>query len=234
MKRKKIATLLIAGVLALGIVGGSFAWFTSSDKATNSFATAGNDNTSYNGIQINESFKPPTSVKPGDSTDKIVSVKNVADFDQFIRVKITIKDVTDQNGKTKGFSASEIQKNIILDFGDNLTPCNNGTYALDAVQDSASYNHPGNGLETGKWADGKDGYYYYIGKVSKVADKNSITSDLLEKVKLATSAGNDWQNVKYDILIDAEGIQASNDAYKDLFKNADKKVLDALGKEQNK
>lgn len=203
MKRKKIATLLIAGVLALGIVGGSFAWFTSqANQVANSFATLGDGNEEGNGITIVEKFTPPTDVKPGDATEKIASVKNIADFDQFIRAKITIGDVTDKDNITKGFSAQQIADNIKLDFGSNL--------AAD------------------KWLDGGDGFYYFIGKVAP----NASTSNLLEKVKLATTAGNEWQEVKYNVLIDAYGVQASNDAYIQEFASANQAVKDALAAKQ--
>ncbi len=46
MSKKKIIGLCIAGVLAVGSIGGSLAWFTSSDSVTNPFSTASTDNPS--------------------------------------------------------------------------------------------------------------------------------------------------------------------------------------------
>ena len=40
MKKKKIIGLCLAGALMIGAVGGSLAWFTDTDKVTNSFATS--------------------------------------------------------------------------------------------------------------------------------------------------------------------------------------------------
>ncbi len=59
MSKKKIIGLCIAGVLAVGSIGGSLAWFTSSDSVTNPFTTASTDNPSdpNSGIKkIHEDF----------------------------------------------------------------------------------------------------------------------------------------------------------------------------------
>lgn len=92
MNKKKLSALLLAGTLTAGVVGGTFAWFTSQDTVTNQFATGVNeDNKPDAGIDIWEKFKEPTNVVPGTTTDKLVQVKNTSTYDQFIRVKITPK-----------------------------------------------------------------------------------------------------------------------------------------------
>ena len=92
MNKKKLSALLLAGTLTAGVVGGTFAWFTSQDSVTNEFATGGkNDYDKNTGIDIWEKFKEPTNVVPGTTTDKLVQVKNTSTYDQFIRVKITPK-----------------------------------------------------------------------------------------------------------------------------------------------
>ena len=71
MSKKKIIGLCIAGVLAVGSIGGSLAWFTSSDSVTNPFSTASTDNPSdpNSGIKIHEDFKPEDAdnTLPGDT-----------------------------------------------------------------------------------------------------------------------------------------------------------------------
>ena len=92
MNKKKLSALLLAGTLTAGVVGGTFAWFTSKDTVTNQFATGGtNDDDKNTGIDIWEKFEKPTNVVPGTTTDKLVQVKNTSTYDQFIRVKITPK-----------------------------------------------------------------------------------------------------------------------------------------------
>lgn len=43
MNKKKLSALLLAGTLTAGVVGGTFAWFTSQDSVTNQFTTGGNE-----------------------------------------------------------------------------------------------------------------------------------------------------------------------------------------------
>lgn len=137
MNKKKLSALLLAGTLTAGVVGGTFAWFTSKDTVTNQFATGGtNDDDSNAGIDIWEKFKEPTNVVPGTTTDKLVQVKNTSTYDQFIRVKITPKWEDEELNTTEGLSY----------------------LGLNFVEGSLGY-------EQGQWL--KDGdYYYYIGKVA--------------------------------------------------------------------
>ena len=137
MNKKKLSALLVAGTLTAGVVGGTFAWFTSKDTVTNQFATGGtNDDDSNAGIDIWEKFKEPTNVVPGTTTDKLVQVKNTSTYDQFIRVKITPKWEDEELNTTEGLSY----------------------LGLNFVEGSLGY-------EQGQWL--KDGdYYYYIGKVA--------------------------------------------------------------------
>ena len=178
MNKKKLSALLLAGILTAGVVGGTFAWFTSKDTVTNQFATGGtNDDDKNTGIDIWEKFEKPTNVVPGTTTDKLVQVKNTSTYDQFIRVKITPKWEKD------GLDASYL--------------------GLNFVEGSL-------GNEQGQWL--KDGdYYYYIGKVAG----GKFTNTLLESVTLSKDAGNEYKNQKYQVVVDADSIQADNDAYKE-------------------
>lgn len=178
MNKKKLSALLLAGTLTAGVVGGTFAWFTSKDTVTNQFATGGtNDDDKNTGIDIWEKFEKPTNVVPGTTTDKLVQVKNTSTYDQFIRVKITPKWEKD------GLDASYL--------------------GLNFVEGSL-------GNEQGQWL--KDGdYYYYIGKVAG----GKFTNTLLESVTLSKDAGNEYKNQKYQVVVDADSIQADNDAYKE-------------------
>ena len=136
MKRNKVLSLVIAGALITAVVGGTLAYFISKDSVTNSFTTA------KTGIQVEEVFDdsengPHNSVKPGDEVNKDVSVRNKADYAQFIRVKLTPKFTgTD----TAGLELSKIKLN----------------YKSGEVTDSPT---------TNKWVKNGD-YYYYVGKVA--------------------------------------------------------------------
>lgn len=196
MSKKKIIGLCIAGVLAVGSIGGSLAWFTSSDSVTNPFSTASTDNPSdpNSGIKINEKFnkEDADNTLPGDNVTKQVNVINKATYDQLIRVKIK-KVWKDAKGEEK----SDLDtKNIILNFEKNLTDSNKP--------------------EEGKWIEGSDGYYYYNG----IVNPDGQTANLLESVTLSKDITNEFKGLKFDVVVDSEGVQAANGAVNDSWGTA--------------
>lgn len=196
MSKKKIIGLCIAGVLAVGSIGGSLAWFTSSASKTNHFSTASTDNPSdpNSGIEIHEDFNPEDAdnTLPGDTVTKQVNVINKATYDQLIRVKIK-KVWKDAKGEEK----SDLDtKNIILNFEKNLTDSNKP--------------------EEGKWIEGSDGYYYYNG----IVNPKGQTANLLESVTLSKDTTNEFKGLKFDVVVDSEGVQAANGAVNDSWKDA--------------
>ena len=208
MSKKKIIGLCIAGVLAVGSIGGSLAWFTSSDSVTNQFSTASTDKPSNpnSGIKIHEDFKPEEAKNklPGDKVTKQVNVINTAKYDQLIRVKI--KKVW-KDAKEDGKSKLDTE-NIVLNFENNLTDSNKP--------------------EEGKWIEGSDGYYYYNG----IVNPKGQTSNLLESVTLSEKATNEYKGVDFDVIVDSEGVQAANGAVNDSWKNAPQ-AIKKLGAKTN-
>ncbi|MDM0946475.1 SipW-dependent biofilm matrix protein BsaA [Clostridium perfringens] len=204
MSKKKIIGLCIAGVLAVGSIGGSLAWFTSSDSVTNLFTTASTDKPSdpNSGIKIHEDFKPEDAdnTLPGDTVTKQVNVTNTATYDQLIRVKIK-KVWKDAKGNEK----SDLDtKNINLNFENNLTDSNKP--------------------EEGKWIEGSDGYYYYNG----IVNPKGQTANLLESVTLSKDITNEFKGLKFDVVVDSEGVQAANGAVNDSWGTAPQ-VIKTLG-----
>ncbi|MGG7155092.1 SipW-dependent biofilm matrix protein BsaA [Clostridium perfringens] len=202
MSKKKIIGLCIAGVLAVGSIGGSLAWFTSSDSVTNPFSTASTDNPSdpNSGIKIHEDFnkEDADNTLPGDTLTKQVNVINKATYDQLIRVKIK-KVWKDAKGEEK----SDLDtKNIILNFEKNLTDSNKP--------------------EEGKWIEGSDGYYYYNG----IVNPDGQTANLLESVTLSKDTTNEFKGLKFDVVVDSEGVQAANGAVNDSWKDAPQVIKD--------
>ena len=204
MSKKKIIGLCIAGVLAVGSIGGSLAWFTSSDSVTNPFSTASTDNPSdpNSGIKIHEDFnkEDADNTLPGDTVTKQVNVINKATYDQLIRVKIK-KVWKDAKGEEKPDLDT---KNINLNFENNLTDSNKP--------------------EEGQWIEGSDGYYYYNG----IVNPDGQTANLLESVTLSKDTTNEFKGLKFDVVVDSEGVQAANGAVNDSWKDAPQ-VIKTLG-----
>lgn len=192
MNKKKLSALLLAGILTAGVVGGTFAWFTSKDTVTNQFATTGTDEPGNPdaGIKIEEEFQKPENVLPGTETNKDVRVKSTAKYDQFIRVKFEKKFIKTNGDGTKTDVTDKLDTSLIeLNFTN---------YLKDTKAE-------------GTWFEGEDGYYYYIGKVAG----GSYTNMLLDSVTLSSKAGNEYKNLEFDVTVVADSIQSSNEAYKD-------------------
>lgn len=129
-KRAAIAALCIACMLMA--IGGTLAYFTAEDTATN-VITSGNINIELQETAITadgetvlfEESQDRFGVMPGEAVSKIVQVKNTGDNDAYVRIKIT--------------------KSIELAEGVTGTPDEN-LLSMD--------------FNTKYWTE-KDGYYYY-------------------------------------------------------------------------
>lgn len=105
MNKKKIVALLVAGIMTIGVVGGTLAWFTSNDSVTNVFNTGTTTEDSLDaGIDVWEKFykdgeeatnsttetevKYDKPVLPGDKFVKEIWVQSTANYDQFLRAKL--------------------------------------------------------------------------------------------------------------------------------------------------
>lgn len=99
MKKKIFALALVVAMLAIAVVSGSLAWFTDTDKATNTF-TVGSVK-----IQQNEDFQQNSQLLPIVNTQnpsqdpsyvkKVVSVTNKGKNDAYIRVFIAVPAALD-------------------------------------------------------------------------------------------------------------------------------------------
>ncbi|MEN2258126.1 BsaA family SipW-dependent biofilm matrix protein [Paraclostridium benzoelyticum] len=206
---KKVQALAVSGVLTVGVIGGTLAWFTSQDKATNTFNTASNSDNNGSGIKIIEEFEKPENMLPGDNVNKDVQVKNTTTYDQFIRVKFIPKFVK----VTKDGSGNEVREEITEVNGQKLETKN---IELNVVKKNVNESK-----SSGTWFAGSDGYYYYMGKVAE----GDYTNTLLDSVTLASDAGNEYRGLGFDVDVEAESIQASNDAYKDWVKSDELKNI---------
>lgn len=198
-KKFKYTSLVAAGAVTLGLVGGTLAWFTAQDEVVNKFSTTGNE---YNpedpnaGIKIVEDWneKDGKNITSGTEVNKDVQVKNIEQYDQFIRVKFTPQFVkVNDDGTRTPYTEEGISNEMIeLNFTSHLVK--DGTHDLNE----------GDWVQVGE-------YYYYIGKVGA----GSHTNTLLDSVTLSSKAGNKYRGLAFDVVVTADSIQASNGAYAD-------------------
>ena len=93
-KRKLIVAL--SGALALALVAGTLAYYTSTNTLDNQMKTA------QYGNELEEKFTPKEDWQPGEKVDKEAGVNNTGDYDLFVRIKMgeewTLKDGTTTHG----------------------------------------------------------------------------------------------------------------------------------------
>lgn len=188
MKNKKIAIMIAAVTVTVGIIGGTLAWFTSSDSVENIFTTGEVKE------KIEEVFTPPTEWLPGDVVNKDVWVNNTGKSDAFIRVWFEVK-VENLDGNLDVMPASEIKENMELKFTDFVTG-SNPKWMADGKESIVE-----NTYTTSK--------YYY----SEIVSPKEGTEKILDSVTLKSSAGNEWANKKIVVTAYSDAIQTANKAY---------------------
>lgn len=222
MNKKKVSALLIAGILSIGAIGGTLAWFTSQDSVTNAFQTGSTDNPgdTNSGIDIKEEFNENDAgnLTPGDEVNKKVSVTNTASYNQLIRVKIekvwkdsegnVVTHYIESEGKAEDKQGNDVTTQTVQYLSSKEASIANEAQLLN--KDLIILN-----LDISGWTDNNDaglgndgGYYYY----NSVVNPNQSTSQLLKSVTLSSKADNIYKNLKFDVIVTAESVQASNGA----------------------
>ena len=202
-KKFKYTSLVAAGAVTLGLVGGTLAWFTAQDEVVNEFSTPGtyNPDTPQAGIEIIEDWiqEDAKDITPGTEVNKDVQVKNTENYDQFIRVKFTPQFVkVNEDGTRTPYTEEELKT---LEISNEMIKLNFTNHLVkDGTRD----------LNDGYWVQVGE-YYYYIGKVGA----GSHTNTLLDSVTLSSEAGNEYRGLDFEVVVTADSIQASNGAYAD-------------------
>ncbi len=109
-KKSLVALLLVA---VIGVVGVTFAYFTSSDTFTNVFGTK-----PYK-MEVVETFKSPDNWTPGTTTDKSVVATNKGDIEAAVRVSYT-EEWKDANGSALALTDGT-NRAAIINFSDDLS-----------------------------------------------------------------------------------------------------------------
>lgn len=225
-KKFKYTSLVAAGAVTLGLVGGTLAWFTAQDTEVNQFATGtvtDPDNDKVNaGIEIIEQFDQngANNILPGATVNKDVQVQSSANYAQFVKVKLTPQFVKEENDKRVPYTDPELEK---LGITNDMIQLN---VVRDHVVDLSTASSLPDNLEQGKWYL-IDGEYYYYGKLAPQGTKDNegtlidYTNTLLDSVTLKSEADNNYKNKVFDVKVEAYSIQASNKAASDeWFKGA--------------
>ena len=173
-KNKKIAG--VAGLAAIMVIGGTFAYFNQTMTVTNPFDTGKYD------TNVTEDFKPKDgdNWEPGAEVNKDVTVKNTGDYDVLVRVKLTEKWVNKTTGNTVAENTTGLKGDASqVDAKDGLTT---GDYSV--VKKTLNEND---------WVyNDADGYWYYKTNLKAKTD----TGKFLDAVKLMENADMGKYTVK--------------------------------------
>ena len=182
-----MVTLAISFV---GLIGGTFAWFTSADSITNTFSG------SHLVAEIDETFNSNNSWKPGENTQKEVRVKNTGDVNAFVRVSLYEfllsfqVDTTDQTGNA---NLKTVDKEKTPTVDDSKT----NTWE-PAAQGGGTYQTSGKYYVASKaWVsnpDKREGMYQYPGTDRTTAPFKYITLNFASTIQqtVPSSGGDYW------------------------------------------
>lgn len=234
MSKKKVVSFLIVGILSVGLIGGSFAWFTAKDNVINAFEIIGNDNTDdiESGVEIVEEFvkEDAKNMLPGTTVDKVVKVKNTANYNQFVRVKLDkvwkyngkivthyiekVETVSDSQGNPKKIKKYEYLTEEQASNNKRAISLDESLIVLNFNKDTVNnINNMKN-----KWSNVKDlgydnGWFYYIGRIAP----NDTTNILLDSVTLSLDTSIIYQGLNFDVIVTAQGIQDTDSALDDVW-----------------
>ncbi|MDY3208680.1 SipW-dependent-type signal peptide-containing protein [Clostridium baratii] len=130
---------------------------------------------------------------------------------------------TEVNKDAKVVNTATYKQIIRVKFEPKWTNTNGKELDINFIE--LKYQNTTTSNEANKWIKGTDGYFYYNG----VVEAGGATEYLLDSVTLSSQANNDYKDAKYDVIVHAEGIQASNDAVGDAWDTAPE-IIKNLGK----
>lgn len=236
---KKRAALGLAGLAAVAAIGGTWAYWNQNLSVDNEFKAGNFDS------DIVEEFKPETDWLPGETVEKVVSVKNSGNVDMAVMAKITQK----WDGKNLTLQAVDgTEYAAEVQWGENVA-----AFAAPGVADIAApmgiektVDSFADAADTWVLADIKeqedgsmDLYFIYSGIVEEAGEtpalltsvtmnsliKSGITSKVYEPngdggLDIKPADGNhlnSYEGSQYTMTINAKTVQATFDAVKDVF-----------------
>lgn len=189
-RKNKRKLLIVTGISALTILGGTLAYFTTSDTIQNIFKTALYQH------QIVEKFESPSDWTPGTTTEKTIKVTNTGSISMAVRASYTEQWVT-SNGNEIPLKDSENNVAAIINFNEGWTKSSDGHYYYGS-KDNMTKVAPGETTSS---------------FISGVTFNNNIKASLNKTVSADgqtityTSTGNGYDNAIYKLTVKIDTIQ---------------------------
>lgn len=203
---KKRAAVGLAGLAAAAVVGGTWAYWSQDLKVDNEFQTGKFDS------DIVEKFTPEEGWLPGETVDKVVSVKNSGDVDMATMVVIDNGWIDTTGGNTPGLTfdrGNGLEYAAEIQWGDDVVALNN--YMDEELAEKLGFTNEKtvNSLEEakGKWVlvdiNGNENeseklYFIYNGVIGTVEGENQ-TPELITSVTMNPDIINGITEKTYEI-----------------------------------
>ncbi len=202
MKKKAALTAAAAALVGTLAVGGTLAWFTDTETATN-VVTVGNIDVELSeeggaDDKIVDGKLTYDDVMPGSKLTKKVFIENTGSNDAYVKAVVTVIPKTGVKVNEADIDTSAIADDLIQDSENKIIFDGDLTGATWAADDE------GNATCT----------VYYDGAFApEDAAKFAAGADaweLFSEVTIPTAWGNAYENMEFDIKVDVYAIQADN------------------------
>lgn len=189
-KNNKKKLLIVSTISALTILGGTLAYFTTSNSITNLFKTALYQHT------IEEKFVSPSTWTPGTTTEKTVKVTNTGNIPMAVRASYTEKWVT-SNGDELPLKDENNNVAAIINFNDSWKKDSDGYYYFGSKDNM-------NKLLTDETTTSFIDSITFNNNIEAKLNTN-ISDD--GKTITVTSSGNGYDNATYTLTVKIDTIQ---------------------------
>ena len=183
MRSRDITFMVIVAVSILVPLSLAFAWFMVVDEAINTFKTP---DLPFS-FEVTEEFTVPSSTTFGTTTPKVVNVTNTGELPGFVRVMILAE---------------------IISADGTVLPAEPGRAFVLGGLNTTTWSSS----DLNMWADGQDGYYYYLGKLAP----GEVTSQpLFTEISLAGNLGDEYVDARYKVEIKIEAVEVTATKYRE-------------------
>ena len=191
MSKRKILLLAMAVMMAAILaIGGTLAYFTDEDEATNVF-TMGNVE-----IDLEEDFVPESNLQPGLDVKKEAWVVNTGSNDAYVRVHIAIPAQLDDGDPT--FAA--VNNFLHFNFSSESVQPGKWSWTPDYVEDEVGYR-----------GNGKGNWNFYTDTLPNASGTDELYNIYVVTYRTALKPGeqtdNAIENVYLDKSVNAEAIR---------------------------
>lgn len=193
-KNNRKPLVALVALLVIGVIGGTFAYYTSTDTFENIFSTK-----PYQ-TEVVETFKSPSDWVPGTKTPKTVVVTNKGDVEVAVRVSYTEKWV-DSAGTNLSLTDAKGTSAAVINFASTL-----GTNWTKATENGSDYYYYNTKLAKGESTTSFIDAVTFNPAVEITTDSNCV-DDAAAGTKTCTTSTTGYGGGKYTLTIKVETVQ---------------------------